>query len=217
MPVEQVVKDQKYYLTDIKNSLHRVLNDDQERALKLVLDKIVRVPSPKIIDLNIPFWLIKRFYIQIYFGHDKRTSQRKERDKFDKTRLKEYKERNADFYFAGLPEDIQSSFNYEEKNVIMATLARAISIPSKKIIESNINFKLKQKYYLAFYLGFDRRKGRRSSASSLMNKLSFLSSAMIYLLVILFVMYFAKTVLNYDFIPDSHGIDYLIEKLGLNK
>lgn len=216
MAVESITKDSKYYINDIALSLHRELTSDQYSALKQILDKIIRIPSPKIIDLNIPFWLIKRFYLQVYFGIDKRTSKRNKQDKANLQKMKQFKERNAEYYLSCLPENIIKSFNYEEKRIIEATLNRAIAIPSKKIIESNLTFKLKKKYYLAVYLGFDRRKGRRSNPDSLMDKLSFIGSALIYLFVILIVLYFAKTVLNYDIIPGRHFLDVLIEKLGLN-
>ncbi len=217
MTYTPVIQDRQYYLDQIRSSVHRNINPEEEKALLLVLDKIVRLPSPKIIDLNIPFWMIKRLYIQIYLGIDKRTQSRKERDKFNAEKLKEYKERNARYYFVNLPEHIQNKFNFEEKRLIEDVFNRAIKIPTRKILESNFSFKLKQKFYLTFYLGLDRRKGRRSSPNGLMNRLSFAGSAFIYLFVIIFIAYFAKSVLNYDIIQGSHGIDYLIEKLGLNK
>lgn len=210
-------KGPEYYLNDIRNSLHREITANQERAILLAISKIVRIPSPKLLDLNIPFWLFKRFYIQIYLGEDKRSIARNKRDKSQKKELKDYKERNSDYYFASMPQEIKTSFNYEEKQVIKAVFSRAIFIPSRKIIDKNITFKLKKRYYLAFYLGFDRRKGKRRSANATMRNISILGELMIYFLVILFVLFFAKTVLNYDIIENTHSIDYLIEKLGLNK
>ncbi len=216
MKYAPVIKDRQYYLDQIRSSIHRNIAQEEERALLLVLDKIVRLPSPKILDLNIPFWLIKRFYIQIYFGVDKRTQTRKDRDNFEAEKLKGFKERDARYYFINLPENIQNGFNYEEKRLIEDVFIRAIKIPTRKILESNITFKLKQKFYLTFYLGLDRRKGRRNSPNQLMHRLSFVGSMLIYLFVIIFVTYFAKSVLNYDIVKGSHGIDYLINKLGLN-
>ncbi|MDP8320786.1 MAG: hypothetical protein RAO94_00400 [Candidatus Stygibacter australis] len=213
----KILRDQDHFLNDIQNSLHRQLAEEEILSLRRVLDRVVRVPSPKLLDLNIPFWLIKRFYFQIYLGEDKRTKTRNDRSKFERTKLKEYKERNADYYFASLPEDIQKGFQYEEKRVIQAVFIRAISIPSRKILETNINFKIKNRYYLSIYLGLDRRRGKRKNASHALNTLSFMSSMLIYLLVIIFVAFFAKTVLNYDLVQGGHGIDWLIDKLGLNK
>ncbi|MDP8220328.1 MAG: hypothetical protein P9X26_03210 [Candidatus Stygibacter frigidus] len=213
----KVLRDQEHFINDIKNSLHRQLTEQEILSLRRVLDRVVRIPSPKLLDLNIPFWLIKRFYFQIYLGEDKRTKIRNDRDKFERTKLKEYKERNAEYYFASLPEDIQAGFQYEEKRIIQAVFNRAISIPSRKILETNINFKIKKRYYLAIYLGLDRRKGRIKNASHSVNVLSFAGSMVIYMLVIIFVAYFAKTVLRYDFIKGVHGIDWLIDKIGLNK
>ncbi|MDP8209212.1 MAG: hypothetical protein P9M05_00260 [Candidatus Stygibacter australis] len=213
----KILRDQDHFLNDIQNSLHRQLAEEEILSLRRVLDRVVRVPSPKLLDLNIPFWLIKRFYFQIYLGEDKRTKTRNDRGKFERTKLKEYKERNADYYFASLPEDIQKGFQYEEKRVIQAVFIRAISIPSRKILETNINFKIKNRYYLSIYLGLDRRRGKRKNASHALNTLSFMSSMLIYLLVIIFVAFFAKTVLNYDLVQGGHGIDWLIDKLGLNK
>jgi len=213
----KILRDQDHFIDDIQNSLHRQLAEEELLSLRRVLDRVVRVPSPKLLDLNIPFWLIKRFYFQIYLGEDKRTKTRNDRDKFERTKLKVYKERNADYYFASLPEDIQKGFQYEEKRIIQAVFNRAISIPSKKVLETNINFKIKKRYYLSIYLGLDRRKGKRKNASHALNTLSFMGSMLIYLLMIIFIAFFAKTVLNYDLIQGGHGIDWLIEKLGLNK
>jgi len=213
----KILRDQDHFLDDIQNSLHRQITEQEILSLRRVLDRVVRVPSPKLLDLNIPFWLIKRFYFQIYLGEDKRTKTRNDRDKFDRTKLKEYKERNAEYYFASLPEDIHAGFQYEEKRIIQAVFNRAISIPSRKILETNINFKIKKRYYLSIYLGLDRRRGRRKNASHSLNVLSFAGSMLIYLLVMIFVAYFAKTVLNYDLVHGGHGIDWLIDKIGLNK
>lgn len=217
MAYAKIIRDQDHFLDDIQNSLHRQLAEQEILSLRRVLDRVVRIPSPKLLDLNIPFWLIKRFYFQIYLGEDKRTKARNDRDQYQRTKLKEYKERNADYYFALLPDDIQTGFNYEEKRIIQAVFNRAISIPSKKVLETNLNFKIKKRYYLSIYLGIDRRKGRRRNASQMLNALSVMGSLLIYLLVLIFVAYFAKTVLNYDIVQGGHGIDYLIDKLGLNK
>ncbi|MCF7919374.1 MAG: hypothetical protein K9N06_05620 [Candidatus Cloacimonetes bacterium] len=212
-----MIQKKEYYLSEIQRLLKRDLTDDEIRALNTTLDKIIRPPSPKIVDLNIPFRLIKRFYLQIYFGEDKRTKSRNKRDALEKKRLDEYKERNAEYYFMLMPQEIRNNFDFEQRRWIQDVLQRSIMIPTKKILEKNIRFKLKKRYYLTIYLGFDRRKGRRPSKDGLMNKLSFAGSAMIYAIVILFVVFFAKTVLNYDVFQGGHGIDVLLEKSGLLK
>ncbi|MCF7911843.1 MAG: hypothetical protein K9M99_04910 [Candidatus Cloacimonetes bacterium] len=217
MSVGKVVRDHAYFMNQIATSLSRELSDSELQALKRALDLVVRIPSPKLLDLNISFWLIKKFYLQIYLGEDKRTDSRNERDKFERTKLVEYKERDAEYYFAGMPEDIQQGFKFEEKRIIQSVFNRAISIPTRKIVETNIRFKFKRRYYLALYLGFDRRKRRRGSASRSLDVVSFAGSMMIYLIVILLVAYFAKSVLNYNFVKDEHAFEYLIRKLGLNK
>lgn len=211
------VQDQAYYLNEIQYSIKRELTADEARALKQVLDRVVRIPSPKIVNLNIRFWLIKKLYLQIYFGEEKRDKSRKERDSFEKERLKEYKNRDDEYYFRMLPEEIANSFHFEQKRLIKDVFKRAIKIPTKKIMEGNISIGFKKKYYFAFFLGFDRRKKKRAGANALMDRLSFLGSVIIYSIVILFVGYFAKTVMGYDIIKGSHGIDYLIEKSGLLK
>jgi len=212
-----MMQDQAYYLSDIQRLLKRDLTADENRALKTTLDRIIRPSAPKLVDLNIPFWLIKRFYLQIYFGEDQRSTSRNKRDAKDKKRLNGYKERNSEYYFMLMPLEVRNNFNFEQRRWIQDVLQRAIMIPTKKILEKNIRFKLVKRYYLTLYLGFDRRKGRRASKDGLMNRLSFAGSTVIYGIVILFVMYFAKTMLNYDIIEGSHGIDWLLEKIGLMK
>jgi hypothetical protein len=212
----KVVRDHSHFMNDIENSLSRPLLEAERIALRRVLDRVVRLPSPKLLDLNISFWLIKKLYLQIYLGEDKRTDTRNNRDNYERTKLQEYKERNGEYYFASLPEEIQQGFKFEEKRIIQSVFNRAISIPTRKILETNIRFKIKRRYYLALYLGFDRRKRRRGSASRGLDVVSFAGSMMIYLIVIFFIAYFAKTVLNYDLVQGEHGIDYIIRKLGLN-
>jgi hypothetical protein len=209
-----MIQNQAYYLSDIQRLLMRDLTADENRALKTTLDRIIRPTAPKILDLNIPFWLIKRFYLQLYFGEDKRSISRNKRDANDKKRLNEYKERNSEYYFMLMPQEIRDNFNFEQRRWIQDVLQRAIMIPTKKIIEKNIRFKLKNRYYLTLYLGLDRRKGRRASKDGLMNKLSFAGSTAIYGIVILFVMYFAKTMLRYDVFEGIHFIDWILDKIG---
>lgn len=213
----QIVQNQAYYLAEIQRLLKKTFSAEENRAFKLILDKVVRVPSPKILDLNITFWFIKKFYLQIYFGEDKRKKDRKERDRYEKERLKQYKERDAEYYFLLLPQNIRELYNFEQKRLIQDVLKRAIKIPTRKIIEGNISLKLKKKYYIAFFLGFDRRKKKRKNADQLMNTLSALGTIFIYFIFILFIVFFAKTVLNYDIIEGTHGFNWLIDKIGLNK
>jgi hypothetical protein len=217
MAYSPVVRDQQHFISQIEEAFYRGLEPDETEALRQVLNKIIRIPSPKILDLNIPFWLIRRFFIQIYFGEDKRTKSRNERDKYEKEKLREFRERDAEFYFMNLPDKIQYGFNYEEKRAIHDIFKRAIPIPSRKIIETNLSFKFKKKYYLTLYLGFDRRQGRRRNINTTMNKISFATSMLIYIIVISIVLYFGKSALNYDVVKGSHGYEYIIEKLGLNK
>lgn len=217
MSTENPVQNQAYYLGEIQRLLRRDLSSEQSFALKHVLDRVVRVPSEKIINLNIRFWLFTKLYLQIYVGEEKRDRKRRKKDVDERKRLNEYKERDAEYYFRLLPEDTSKEFNFEESRLIKDVLNRAIKIPTKKIFEGNISFKLKKKYYLAFFLGFDRRKNRRPGASLMMDRMSIFGSIVIYAIVIAFVAYFGKTVMNYDIIEGQHAIDYLLEKSGLLK
>ena len=216
MSKSKVVRDHSHFMNEMETTLSRPLLEAERMSLRRVLDRVVRLPSPKLLDLNISFWLVRKLFLQIYLGEDKRTDTRNNRDNYERTKLQEYKERNGEYYFASLPEDVQQGFKFEEKRIIQSIFNRAISIPTRKIFETNIRVKIKRRYYLALYLGFDRRKRRRGSASRGLDVVSFAGSMVIYLTVLLFVSYFAKTVLNYDLIQGEHAIEFIIRKLGLN-
>ena len=77
---------------------------------------------------------------------------------------------------------MRNSLNFEQKRSVQDILKRCIVVPTKKIYESNQTYKIFGKiYYVAFFLGFDKRKGHRSDASSNMKGLSMSVRGFIYI------------------------------------
>lgn len=66
------VIDEHYYYEQMRPLIKDGLNYEQEKEIKQVLKRAIKVPSKKMIDLEVTFWFFKRFYFVIYLGVDKR-------------------------------------------------------------------------------------------------------------------------------------------------
>jgi hypothetical protein len=68
--------DSEYYFSEINPNISKSFTYEQEEEIKTILKRAVKIPTKKIVNLNSSFWFIKRFYITLYIGFDKRYSNR---------------------------------------------------------------------------------------------------------------------------------------------
>ena len=120
-------------------------------------------------------------------------------------------DRSAEYYFGQMNSAIQSSLSSEQRRELLRILQRAVRTPSKKVVSWELRFWLIKRFYLVFYLGFDQRKKRRvnlENAPALIKLCShsavrlalFIATSYVFLTVI----YYTKSVLGIDIIPDKH-------------
>ena len=76
MPFKNKYKDVDYYMSQMGHVITGSLNEEQEKQIRLILAKAIRIPSKKLVDLNVPFWFFKKYYMQLYIGEDKRAKNR---------------------------------------------------------------------------------------------------------------------------------------------
>ena len=76
MPFKNNLKDVDYFLDQMGHGIKNSFTEEQEKHIRLVLTKAIRIPSQKMIDLNVPFWFFKKYYLQLYVGEDKRRGNR---------------------------------------------------------------------------------------------------------------------------------------------
>ena len=65
-----------YYYEQMPSPIKDGLNYEQAKAIKSVLERAIKVPSKKLIDIEVTFWFFKRFYLVLYLGLDKRKTMR---------------------------------------------------------------------------------------------------------------------------------------------
>jgi hypothetical protein len=165
MPFKNNLKDVDYFLDQMGHGIKNSFTEEQEKHIRLVLSKAIRVPSKKMIDLNVPFWFFKKYYLQLYVGEDKRRDSRQPHNIKSSENIID---RDYNYFYNTLPKDILDSLNYEQKRAVQDILKRCIAVPTKKIYETNKTFKFFGKYcYLSFFLGFDKRKGQRVGSNNM--------------------------------------------------
>ena len=128
----------------------------------------------------------------------------------------------SDYYFEQMNPSIRDNFNYEQSKEIKSVLKRAIRVPSKKVVNIEVTFWFFKRFYLVFYLGFDKRKRvNMTNLGSLSGSIKCLLHCFITLLIwssTLFVMcsviYYAKSTLGIDLFPDQHLQDVLLNRLN---
>lgn len=69
-----------YYYEQLNSSIRNSLSFEQERAVKDILHRAIKVPSRKIVSLEITFWFFKQFYMVFYLGFDRRRIRRLHND-----------------------------------------------------------------------------------------------------------------------------------------
>jgi len=62
----------EYYYSMIQPDVEKTFNFEQRQELRGVFKRIARVPSQKIIDVRTTFWFIKRLYLVLFIGIDRR-------------------------------------------------------------------------------------------------------------------------------------------------
>jgi hypothetical protein len=165
MPFKDKLKDVDYFMNQMGHGIKDSFNEEQEKQIRLILAKAIRIPSKKILDINVPFWFFKKYYMQFYMGEDKRKGRRQSqnRDKSTESII----ERDYRYFYSLLPPQVASSLNFEQKRAVQDILKRCIVVPTKKIYETNKTFRFgKKDYYVSFFLGFDKRKSHRSASGS---------------------------------------------------
>lgn len=127
--------------------------------------------------------------------------------------------KNDEYYYSEINPSVEKTFSYEQKKEIKRILKRAARIPSKKIVDFKTTFWFFKPFYIAFFLGIDKRTGNRRTDSEKMHiagigfkTLIYLSEAFLCLLVLLAMLYVLKTAVGIDLMPNSHLKDILPEE-----
>lgn len=122
-----------------------------------------------------------------------------------------------EYFFSEIQSDIKSSMNEAQKTEIMKILKRAVSIPSKKILNVNFTFWFIKSFYVTVYFGLDKRKSRRSSSRRKRDSITalvmksglYLLMTAVVLIILFLSLYFIKTELGIDIFKDKHLRDFL--------
>lgn len=61
-----------YYFDQMNPVVRKNFNFEQTKEIKSVLKRAIRVPSKKVLNIEVTFWFFKRFYLVFYLGLDKR-------------------------------------------------------------------------------------------------------------------------------------------------
>ena len=179
MPFKNKFKDVDYFMNQMGHGIKDSFTEDQEKHIRLIIAKAIRIPSKKILDINVPFWFFKKYYMQLYFGEDKRKGMRKPKAKQMST--ENIIERDYRYFYSLISPDIVSSLNFEQKRAIQDILKRCIVVPTKKIYETNKTFKfMKVDYYISFFLGYDKRKAHRVAGDTSMHGINLSVRGFIY-------------------------------------
>lgn len=182
MPFKNKFKDVDYFMNQMGHGIKNSFTEEQEKQIRLILAKAIRIPSKKLVDLNVPFWFIKKYFMQLYIGEDKRKKNRlKNLDKPSENII----ERDYKYFYSMISEEVRNSLNFEQKRTVQDILKRCIVIPTKKIYESNNTYRIfKKYYYIAFFLGYDKRKSHRLTSGTQMRGLNMSVRGFIYFLEI---------------------------------
>jgi len=181
MPFKNKLKDVDYFMEQMGHGIKDSFTEEQEKDIRLILAKAIRIPSKKIIDLNVPFWFFKKYYTQLYVGEDKRRASRK--SKPVNTVSENIIERDFRYFYSLIPKEVSEVLNFEQKRAVQDILKRCIVVPTKKIYESNNSYKIfKKYYYVSFFWGFDKRKAQRVGTDSSMRGLNLSVRGFIYFL-----------------------------------
>lgn len=182
MPFKNKFKDVDYFMNQMGHGIKNSFTEEQEKQIRLILAKAIRIPSKKLVDLNVPFWFIKKYFMQLYIGEDKRKKNRlKNLDKPSENII----DRDYKYFYSMISEEVRNSLNFEQKRTVQDILKRCIVIPTKKIYESNNTYRIfKKDYYIAFFLGYDKRKSHRLTSGTQMRGLNMSVRGFIYFLEI---------------------------------
>lgn len=129
-------------------------------------------------------------------------------------------QRDSGYYYRQLPTGIQDSLSTEQAREIQKVIARAIRVPSKKLVSLELTFWFFKRFYMVLYLGEDKRKLLRftDNHSGKILKLSvhIFTTLMVWaatLFVALAVVYYAKSTLGIDLVPGQHAEEVIIKSL----
>ena len=72
------VNDSQYYYQQLPEGVRQKMTYEQEREIRKVIQRAIRVPSKKLICVELTFSFFKRFYMVWYLGRDLRHGPRLE-------------------------------------------------------------------------------------------------------------------------------------------
>lgn len=73
----------EYYLSEIRKDVLETLTTEQKNEIKSVLKRSLGLKSDKLVDANITFWFIRKMFMTVYLGFDKRKEPRPSERKRD--------------------------------------------------------------------------------------------------------------------------------------
>ena len=123
----------------------------------------------------------------------------------------------SDYIYNQMNPDIVETFSDKQKEEILKCFKKFLKIPTNSLIDSRFGFWFFKKFYVVFFLGFDKRKTKRIKEKSIINKISkifFLFFIYIIFIISISLIFFSvaytiKTALGIDIFPDKHLYDWL--------
>jgi hypothetical protein len=124
---------------------------------------------------------------------------------------------DSDYFYSQIPNNISDTFNFEQQKAIKSVIKRAIRIPSKKLFSIEFTFWFIRRFYIVLYLGIDKRNLLRfvnaKSLSSFSKYMTHWIISMVLwgstLFVMAAVIYYAKSTLDINLLPDQHLEDVI--------
>jgi hypothetical protein len=124
---------------------------------------------------------------------------------------------DSDYFYSQIPTNISDTLTFEQQKAIKSVLKRAIRIPSKKLCSIEFTFWFIRRFYIVLYLGIDKRNilrfvNARSLSSFSKYIMHWTISIMLWgatLFVMAAVVYYAKSTLDINLLPDKHLEDVI--------
>jgi hypothetical protein len=66
----------QYFLSQIRKDVLESLTTEQKNEILCVLKRALKIRTDKLINVNITFWFIKKMFLTLYLGEEKRTAPR---------------------------------------------------------------------------------------------------------------------------------------------
>ncbi|MBV1883289.1 MAG: hypothetical protein KUG82_16740 [Pseudomonadales bacterium] len=75
--VNKQKRNSDYYYRQMNSAIEDSFSYEQKKEIRKILTRCIRVPSSKLVSIEVTFWFFRYFYLVFYLGHDNRRGNRK--------------------------------------------------------------------------------------------------------------------------------------------